>query len=202
MPPAPESRLPPAAAGSGGTWLFGRYRLDTATRRVHMGERAREVDARALAVLECLLRRAEQVVPRTVLIEEAWPGVDTVFDSAVSKVMRRLRLALDDGQGHVLQTIYGEGYRLALPATLLPPAPVPAALPARAPPLHPSAGAAVPPMAPAHDAGTGAGARHAADGRDAASRRAWLAWLPWGIAVASTLVAGWLAWLLLQPAGA
>src|SRR5690606_33614635 len=84
---------------------------------------ARELDPRAMAVLECLLRRAGQVVPRAVLIEEAWTGLDTVFDSAVSKVMRRLRLALEDGQGHVLQTIYGEGHRLALPATLLPPAP-------------------------------------------------------------------------------
>lgn len=104
-------------------WLFGRYRLVPACRRLHAGERSVELDARALAVLECLLRHAEHVVPRNSLIAEAWPEASVVFDSAVSKVMRRLRVALGDGHGTVLQTVYGEGYRLALPATLVPPRP-------------------------------------------------------------------------------
>ncbi|MBJ6984160.1 winged helix-turn-helix domain-containing protein [Luteimonas sp. MC1750] len=115
-------------------WLFGRYRLVPAFRRLHAGERSVELDARALAVLECLLRHAERVVPRPTLIAAAWPESSIVFDSAVSKVMRRLRVALGDSHGTILQTIYGEGYRLALPATLLPPRPGTAAT------LHGSAG--------------------------------------------------------------
>jgi len=86
-------------------------------------DRERKLDPRACAVLLCLLRHAGEVVPRAMLIAEAWPAADAVFDSAVSKVMRRLRTALGDHAGHVLQTVYGEGYRLALPAVLLPPAP-------------------------------------------------------------------------------
>ena len=166
-------------------WLFGRYRLEPGKRQLHAGERLVSLDARACAVLLCLLRHAEQVVPRATLIGEAWPDVDTVLDSAVSKVMRRLRTALGDHSGHLLQTVYGEGYRLALPAVLLPaaaehasedaagqsqstmvdPRPSPSREPRRPPPLP-------------------------------------LAWLPWAIATLATLAAISLAWLLLRSASA
>lgn len=198
----------------GGEWLFGRYRLLTASRQLQVDERSRELDPRAFAVLECLLRRPEAVVPRAELIAMAWPGMRVVPDSAVSKVMRRLRLALGDAHGTVLQTIYGEGYRLALPATLLP-------LPPRPPRLEPVAvddGAAwrrAPPGAAdaasaASEAGTHAVPQAApasplppvAASRLAPARAGWRMWLPWSIALASTLVAAWLAWLLLRGPGA
>ncbi|MEN1940252.1 winged helix-turn-helix domain-containing protein [Luteimonas sp. MJ174] len=175
-----------------GTWLFGRYRLEPALRRLHADGHAREIDARALVVLECLLRHAEHVVPRATLTATAWPDAPSVPDSAVSKVMRRLRIALGDGSGHVLQTIYGEGYRLALPAVQLGRAPVVTPTPGR------------PPAAPA---ATAADSMHAPDeprSVDAAARAgvAWRARLPWIIATTATLVAIGLAWLLLRPAGA
>ena len=187
-----------------GTWLFGQYRLDTATRQLRYDDRVRELDPRALAVLECLLRRAERIVPRATLIAEVWPDADTVFDSAVSKVMRRLRTALGDSAGHVLQTIYGEGYRLAVPATLLPPSPAPeprsnghapgAAL--RAPGAGPNAGTqAMPGASSSRPADTGAAPPAGMDRGPAPPP----AWLPWAIAAATTLVALWLAWLLLMP---
>ncbi len=186
-----------------GTWLFGRYRLEPAARRLHVDGRAREVDARAMAVLECLLLRANRIVPRATLIAEAWPEADAVFDSAVSKVMRRLRTAMGDGHGHVLQTIYGEGYRLALPATHLPAPPRGAEWPAAAASADPDA--LMPPDMPAQPA-PAIQPSEAADRPGhfpAPTRRsAWLARLPWIIATASTSLAGWLAWLLLARTGA
>ena len=146
------------------------------------------LDGRACAVLLCLLRHAEQVVPRATLISEAWPDADTVLDSAVSKVMRRLRTAMGDHSGHLLQTVYGEGYRLALPAVLLPAAQrhapgrmveagAPQSSPADAPlPLPPWEPRRPPPLP--------------------------LAWLPWAIATLATLAAIGLAWLLLRSASA
>ena len=175
--PAPGGRPSPPRAPPAGTWLFGRYRLEPATRRLHADGRTRELDARALAVLECLLLRANRIVPRATLIAEAWPETDAVFDSAVSKVMRRLRTAMGDGHGHVLQTIYGEGYRLALPATHLPAQPAPAIQ-------------------------TSEAADRSGHTSAPTRRSAWLARLPWIIATASTSLAGWLAWLLVRNGAA
>ena len=202
-PPAPEGPPPPASAPPAGEWLFGRYRLVPASRRLHSGERRMELDPRALAVLECLLRQADSVVPRAHLIAEAWPGAEAVFDSAVSKVMRRLRVALGDPHGNVLQTIYGEGYRLALPATLLPPMPAPAAH--RPPGLRNGAAhgqAASRDGVPAPSASTSKLQLVPDPGKDDAGiprhgpRAAWRVWLPWTIAALASLLAGCLAWLL------
>lgn len=212
-PSTPGARTAPA-----GEWLFGPYHLVTAPARLHAGERSRELDPRALAVLECLLHHAGEVVPRAVLIAEAWPDVDTVLDSTVSKVMRRLRIALGDAGGHVLQTVYGEGYRLALPATWLPSmAPAPGAPPAA--PVEPGADAS----ATDTGAATGIGpvvepvsvaspAPHGADTLPSAARpgqpmqppgrrRTWLAWLPWIVATLALLLAGYLGWLLMRGTG-
>lgn len=196
--PAPGGRPSPPRAPPAGTWLFGRYRLEPATRRLHADGRTRELDARALAVLECLLLRANRIVPRATLIAEAWPETDAVFDSAVSKVMRRLRTAMGDGHGHVLQTVYGEGYRLALPAVQLPPAP---GRDGAAPPAVHSArrDASPAPVAPAADPPPGPVGR---DTLDSGQRGRWLARLPWIIAAVATLAAAVLGWLLAGRPGA
>lgn len=114
--PPPDGQ-PPAAriAPRAGYWRFGRYTLDTARRELEHGGHRVRLDARTLAVLECLLEHAGSVVPRDVLIAQAWQRFP-VADSAVSKAMRRLRIALGHEAGTVLLTVYGVGYRLALPA--------------------------------------------------------------------------------------
>ena len=173
-----------------GQWLFGRYRLDPAEQRLYSDDRVRSLDARACAVLLCLLRHADEVVPRATLIAEAWPGAQTVFDSAVSKVMRRLRTALGDHSGHILQTVYGEGYRLALPAVQLPSTPEngtgTAPLPRPRSALDPAPGPVPPDVLPATAQRSGR-----------SPPGTWLAWLPWVIAALASLAAMGLAWLLL-----
>lgn len=114
--PLPHGQ-PPAArtAPRAGYWRFGRYTLDIARRELEHGGHRVRLDVRTLAVLECLLEHAGSVVPREVLIAQAWQRFP-VADSAVSKAMRRLRIALGNDAGTVLLTVYGVGYRLALPA--------------------------------------------------------------------------------------
>lgn len=189
MSPVPGGRIRPLHASPGEEWLFGRYRLVPASRRLYAGGRSVQLDARALAVLECLLGHAQCVVPRSSLIAEAWPGADLVVDSTVSKAMRRLRLALGDSHGTILQTVYGEGYRLALPATLLPGMP---GAPARAMDAEAITVARAPAEAGAEEAPARPRPRPAG---------AWQVWLPWTIATLATLLSGWLAWLLLDRAG-
>ena len=206
LPPRPEIPaipVPPTTEGPQ-VWLFGRYHLDPSRRRLDCDGHAQELDPRALATLECLLRRAGDVVPRAVVIAEAWPGAAGVPDSSVSKVMRRLRLALGDSRGRVVQTVYGEGYRLALPATPLP------ALQGGAtrriplePPSTPSpARRSVATPLPANGDGPALEARTLpvgpVGGRTRRQDRRWLAWLPWTIAITATAVAASLAWMLLR----
>nr|WP_255492223.1 winged helix-turn-helix domain-containing protein [Luteimonas sp. MC1825] len=116
------SRRSHAAGGApaGAHWLFGRNRLDIDSHQLIRDDYRAQLDERAFAVLGCLLRHAEQVVPRSTLVAEAWPGVEHVNDSAVSKTMRRLRIALGSEAGRTLSTVYGVGYRLTTPAVLVP----------------------------------------------------------------------------------
>lgn len=116
-PPSPPAGHDPAAriAPRAGYWRFGHYTLDVAHRELEHGGHRVRLDQRTLAVLECLLEHADTVVAREALIAQAWRR-QPVADSAVSKAIRRLRIALGADAGKVLVTVYGVGYKLALPA--------------------------------------------------------------------------------------
>jgi DNA-binding winged helix-turn-helix (wHTH) protein len=105
---------------AGEHWLFGHHSLEVGSQQLVTGDRRIQLDERGFAVLTCLLRHAGGVVPRATLVSEAWPGIPHVTDSAVSKTMRRLRIALGSEAARGLVTVYGVGYRLASPAVLVP----------------------------------------------------------------------------------
>ena len=87
--------------------------LDLLSRRVRRGDRQLELQPREFRLLEYLLRHADQVVTRTMLLEGVWdyhfdPGTN-VIDVHVS----RLRRKLDDGfEKPLIHTVRGAGYRL------------------------------------------------------------------------------------------
>ena len=91
--------------------------MDLLSRKVKRGGRAVDLQAREFRLLEYLLRHAEQVVTRTMLLEGVWdyhfdPGTN-VIDVHVS----RLRRKIDEGEPHVLlHTVRGAGYRLGIGA--------------------------------------------------------------------------------------
>lgn len=91
----------------------GDLRLDPATRRCFRGDREVRLTAREFALTEYLLRRKEQVVTRSEIIDNVWDA-DVGIDSNVVEVyVGYLRRKLDDPFGlRTLQTVRGAGYRL------------------------------------------------------------------------------------------
>ncbi len=94
----------------------GDLEMDLLARRVKRGGRTLVLQPREFRLLEYLLRHAEQVVTRTMLLEGVWdyhfdPGTN-VIDVHVS----RLRKKLDEGEPEtLLHTVRGAGYRLGAP---------------------------------------------------------------------------------------
>ncbi|MEZ5500821.1 MAG: response regulator transcription factor [Steroidobacteraceae bacterium] len=91
--------------------------LDMLTRRVSRAGRSIELTAREFQLLEYLMRHADQVVTRTMLLEAVW---DLHFDPQTNLIdvhISRLRSAIDRNFSHpLLHTIRGAGYSLRAPA--------------------------------------------------------------------------------------
>ena len=87
--------------------------LDLLARRVTRSGRELELTARELKLLEFLMRRAGQVVTRTMLLEGVW---DLHFDPQSNLIdvhISRLRQAIDRGSDHpLIHTVRGSGYVL------------------------------------------------------------------------------------------
>jgi len=87
--------------------------FDLLARRVTRGGRELELTARELKLLEFLMRRAGQVVTRTMLLEGVW---DLHFDPQSNLIdvhISRLRQAIDRGTDHpLIHTVRGSGYVL------------------------------------------------------------------------------------------
>jgi two-component system, OmpR family, response regulator len=87
--------------------------FDLLARRVTRGGRELELTTRELKLLEFLMRRAGQVVTRTMLLEGVW---DLHFDPQSNLIdvhISRLRQAIDRGADHpLIHTVRGSGYVL------------------------------------------------------------------------------------------
>ena len=85
--------------------------LDLLARRVIRGGREIDLTARELKLLEFLMRRAGQLVTRTMLLEGVW---DLHFDPQSNLIdvhISRLRQAVDKGsENPLIHTIRGSGY--------------------------------------------------------------------------------------------
>ncbi len=87
--------------------------MDLLSRKVRRGEKLVDLQPREFRLLEYLLRHADQVVTRTMLLEGVWdyhfdPGTN-VIDVHVSRLRRKLD---DDFASPLLHTVRGAGYRL------------------------------------------------------------------------------------------
>jgi DNA-binding response OmpR family regulator len=91
----------------------GDLAMDVLTRDVWRGERKIELTAKEYAILEYFMRRPNVVVTRTMLGESVWDyefdGISNIIDVYVRRLRRKLDLA---GQGSLIQTLRGAGYRL------------------------------------------------------------------------------------------
>ncbi len=92
----------------------GDLSLDVAARRCTRSGEPVELTPRELALLDALMRRSPDVVPKTELLDEVW-GIDFGGDPNIVEVyVGYLRRKVDQPFGrHSLQTVRGAGYRLA-----------------------------------------------------------------------------------------
>jgi two-component system copper resistance phosphate regulon response regulator CusR len=90
--------------------------LDLLRRRVLRSGVRIELTVKEFALLELLLRRQGEVLPRSLIASQVW---DMNFDSdtnVIEVAMRRLRAKMDDGfEPKLLRTVRGMGYVLEAP---------------------------------------------------------------------------------------
>jgi DNA-binding response OmpR family regulator len=91
----------------------GDLTMDLQTREVWRGERKIELTAKEYAILEYFMRRPNVVVTRTMLGESVWDYEYDGISNIIDVYVRRIRRKIDaDGQGSLIQTVRGAGYRL------------------------------------------------------------------------------------------
>ncbi len=88
-------------------------RLDLIRRRVERNGQRIDLTAKEFALLELLLRRQGEVLPKSLIASQVW---DMNFDSdtnVIEVAIRRLRLKVDDSHEHkLIHTVRGMGYVL------------------------------------------------------------------------------------------
>jgi two-component system OmpR family response regulator len=91
----------------------GDLRLDPAARRVRRGTAEISLSAQEFALLEALMRSADQVLTREQLLDRAWGDERDVSSNVVDVCVRNLRAKIDAPFGaSSVQTVRGAGYRL------------------------------------------------------------------------------------------
>ena len=89
--------------------------LDLMRRRVTRSGKRIDLTAKEFALLELLLRRQGEVLPRSLIASQVW---DMNFDSdsnVIEVAMRRLRAKVDDGfEPKLIRTVRGMGYVLEI----------------------------------------------------------------------------------------
>jgi two-component system copper resistance phosphate regulon response regulator CusR len=92
--------------------------LDLLRRRVTRAGRRIDLTAKEFALLELLLRRQGEVLPRSLIASQVW---DMNFDSdtnVIEVAVRRLRAKIDDDfELKLIRTVRGMGYVLEIPAS-------------------------------------------------------------------------------------
>jgi two-component system copper resistance phosphate regulon response regulator CusR len=90
--------------------------LDLLRRRVTRGGKRIDLTAKEFALLELLLRRQGEVLPRSLIASQVW---DMNFDSdtnVIEVAVRRLRAKIDDDfEPKLIHTVRGMGYVLEIP---------------------------------------------------------------------------------------
>ena len=88
--------------------------LDLLRRRVTRAGKRIDLTAKEFALLELLLRRQGEVLPRSLIASQVW---DMNFDSdtnVIEVAMRRLRAKIDDDfEPKLIRTVRGSGYKAA-----------------------------------------------------------------------------------------
>jgi DNA-binding response OmpR family regulator len=91
----------------------GDLRLDPATRECHRGDEPISLTAREFSLLEHLMRHHDEVVSKSVLLEEVWGADDDGDPNLVEVFVGYVRKKIDAPfDRHSLVTVRGAGYRV------------------------------------------------------------------------------------------
>ncbi|MEV0055264.1 response regulator transcription factor [Saccharopolyspora shandongensis] len=95
---------------------FADLSMDTAAYRVLRGDRVVELSRTEFALLEVLLRNAEQALPRETITERVWGRDFGPASNSLQVYVRYLRRKLEGGgEPRLVHTVRGIGYRLGAP---------------------------------------------------------------------------------------
>ena len=87
--------------------------MDLVKRRVWRADRAIDLQPREFRLLEYLMRHADEVVTRTMLLEQVWDFHFEPKTSVVETHISRLRTKIDRGfDTPLIHTVRGAGYSL------------------------------------------------------------------------------------------
>ena len=90
---------------------FGEFTLDDETRELRRNDQPRHLSPKAFQLLELLLRRRPQAVPKNELMAEVWAGTH-VTEASLASTVAELRAALGDQKSspRFVRTVHGFGY--------------------------------------------------------------------------------------------
>ena len=90
--------------------------IDLLRRRVIRAGKKLDLTTKEFALLELLVRRAGEVLPRTLIASQVWDMNFHSDTNAIDVAVRRLRAKVDDGfEMKLIQTVRGIGYVLEVP---------------------------------------------------------------------------------------
>lgn len=99
---------------------FGVFELDPTVPELRRGGRRVRLQEMPLRVLEMLLERPNELVPRDAFFARLWPDDKSgILDDNLNTAVRKLRLALDDSAHHprFIETVPKRGYRFVAPVS-------------------------------------------------------------------------------------
>jgi len=98
-------------------WRFGSATFDEGSWALQVDGAPAALEAKPLELLHELLLRAGEVVTKDELLEAVWPGV-VVVEASLTTAVSKLRKALGDDGGRIVETVPRVGYRLAVPVAV------------------------------------------------------------------------------------
>ncbi|MGI4745410.1 MAG: winged helix-turn-helix domain-containing protein [Janthinobacterium lividum] len=93
---------------------LGNVQLDTASREVAVAGQKLRLSQREVQLLELLLRRAERVVPKSLVEDQLFELEDDLGSNTVEVYVRRLRKRMEQHEaGVAIHTVRGVGYLIS-----------------------------------------------------------------------------------------
>lgn len=92
----------------------GNIILDSTKHSLKRGDKRIKLTPKEFAIFELLLRRREEVVSRTEILEHVWDYNFEGMSNVVDVFMASVRKKIDDtGKKRIIQTVHGVGYRIS-----------------------------------------------------------------------------------------